>query len=386
MGARTSALVIAATAASTVAAADPSVSDRQILGEDRTWVLEDLQLRTTYLDQAGRGFQSQDGSLPGSEEMLVVQPAALVTLRQSERVVHRISIPIDAITAASPDAVDATTSASRFNIAGDLDVRTAIELSDVDTLTTRFTGHAEEWLGGVTLGAGYKRALADDNASVSINGSFGFDVFDDHDHFGSYLGKTGRATSNVSIAGSQVLSPTTVADASYGVTYQRGTLRTGWNAVPIMDGRLTDEIFPRGRLRHALMAGLAQHVPQTRSTLKARYRFYADDFGLRAHTINATVYQYVAGWLYVRGGYRFHDQDGVDFFTTSLASDFTDDTLRTADSDLAPMSAHELSIGLATVRGRGPLRRWSVSAEALYYDRSNDLRILAVSLGLGRVL
>ena len=44
-------------------------------------------------------------------------------------------------------------------------------------------------------------------------GTFGFDVFDDHDHFGTYLGKTGRATSSVNVGGSQLLSPTTVIDA-----------------------------------------------------------------------------------------------------------------------------------------------------------------------------
>jgi CO/xanthine dehydrogenase Mo-binding subunit len=35
------------------------------------------------------------------------------------------------------------------------------------------------------------------------------------------------------------------------VTYQHGTLRTGWNAVPTADGMLTDEVLPRDRVRHA---------------------------------------------------------------------------------------------------------------------------------------
>lgn len=365
------------------AAAD--VTDREILGDDG-WRVEDLQLRTSYLDQNGRGFQSQDGPLPGSEEMRVIQPSMMVTLRQSERVVHTIALPFDAITAASPDAVDATTSASKHNIAGDLDIRTAIKLSDHGTLTTRFTAHAEEWLGGGTIGAGYKRSLADDNATLTINGSFGYDVFDDHDHFGTYLGKTGRATTNVSIAGSQLLSPTTILDASYGATYQKGSLDTGWNAVPVSNGDLTDEEFPRGRLRHALTAGVAQHIPKTRSTVKVRYRFYADDFGLQAHTIKATVYQYIVQWLYVSGGYRFHDQNRVDFFTEALAPGFNLLAHRTADSDLAPMHAHEVTFSLSTVRERGPLGKWWLSVDGLRYDRSNDLRILAFAFAIGRAI
>ncbi|MEO8699237.1 MAG: DUF3570 domain-containing protein [Kofleriaceae bacterium] len=360
--------------------------DSEIIGSDPGWRVEDIQLRTTYLDQDGHGFQSQDGALPGSEQMRVIQPSVFVTVRQSDRVVHKIALPIDAITAASPDAVDATTSASRSNVAGDLDLRTSITLTEHDTLTTRFVAHAEEWLGGGTIGAGWKRSLADDNATIAVSGTFGIDVFDDHDHLGSFLGKTSRSTGSLSVAGSQLLSPTTVVDASYGLTYQSGYLRTGWNSVPIDTGMLTDEIFPDDRVRHSLIAGLAQHVPQTHSTVKARYRFYFDDFGLRAHTIDASVYQYLVSWMYVRGGYRFYDQNGVDFFTTEVASGFTEDTLRTSDSDLAPFHAHEFSVQVATVRGRGPLDKWSLSAELFRYARSNDLTITAFSLGFGRML
>lgn len=361
-------------------------ADSEILGTDPGWRVEDLQFRTSYLSQRGRGFQSQDGSSPGSEAMFVVQPAALLTLRQNANIVHDISLPIDAISAASPDAVDATTSASKNNIAGDFEIRSAIKLSDRDTLTTRFVAHAEEWIGGGTLGAGWRRSFADDNATLSVNGTFGYDVFDDRNRFGDYLGKTGRATSSISAAGSQLLSPTTVVDASYGLTYQRGTLRTGWNAVPIDDGTLADEVFPRGRSRHAFTAGLAQHIPQTRSTAKVRYRFYLDDFGLRAHTMDVAAYQYVVDWLYVRASYRFHDQDGVDFFTTALPAGLGDNTLRTADSDLAPLRAHEYSLQITTVRDRGPFRRWSLSGEVLRYERSNGLGISLFALGLGRTM
>jgi len=368
------------------ASADPG--DAEIIGHERGWSIEDVQLRTTYLDQRGTGFQSQDGPVggPGGESMYIFQPSALITIRQSERVVHKIAVPIDAITAASPDAVDATTSASRRNVAGDFDLRSTIKLSDTDTLSTRFVAHGEEWIGGGTIGAGWRRSLADDNATISINGTFGVDVFDDHDHFGDFLGKTVRETTNLNVSGSQLLSPTTVLDASYGVTYQHGTLRTGWNAVPREDGMLADEVLPGSRLRHALSIRLAQHVPMTHSTVKARYRAYIDDFGLTAHTIDASVYQYLVDWLYVRGGYRYHRQSSVDFFTTSLPDGFTNTTLRTSDSDLAALHANEVSLELATVRDRGPLRKWSLSTEVLRYQRSNDLTITAVSLSVGRMM
>ncbi len=359
--------------------------DREILGGEG-WRLESLELRTMYLDQDGRGFQSVDDGTPGKETMFIVQPSLLINARQNERVSHALTLPFDAITAASPDAVDATSSASRFNIAGDFDLRTTIKLDDDDTLTTRFVAHAEEWIGGGTIGAGWIRSLADDNATVSVNGTFGVDVFDDRNHLGDFLGKTARATGSVHAGASQLLSPTTVIDGSYGATYQRGNLRTGWNAVPVEGGIVEDEVFPDGRLRQVLSLRVSQRVPVTRSTAKLAYRGYVDSFGLHANSIEASVYQYIVNWLYVRGSYRFYDQNGVEFYTESMPLGFDDSTLRTADSDLAPLSSHQYTVSLKTVRERGPLKKWSLSAELFRYTRSNDLAITAVSLGVGRVL
>lgn len=383
MVARTSLLVILLGAG----IADADSIDKEIIG-DQGWAFEDFTLRTSYLEQNGHGFQSQDGALPGGEHMTIFQPSALVTIRQSDKVTHQIAIPIDAITAASPDAVDATTQASRRNVAGDFDLRTSIKRDNGDTWSTRFVAHAEEWIGGGTIGVGWRRPLADDNATISVNGTFGLDVFDSHDHFGSFLGKTSRTTSSLNVGGSQLLSPTTILDGSYGITLQHGYLRTGWNSVPVADGTLEDEVFPRNRVRQSVTLRISQIIPTTRSTVKVRYRGYLDTFGLHANSIEGALYQYLGvDWLYARGAYRYYTQNGVDFFTTSLMVGFDDDTtLRTADSDLAPMHSNEYSLSLATVRGRGPLGKWSTSAELFRYKRSNDLSITAVSFSLGRLL
>jgi len=370
------------------AAADPEPDDSVIIGADPGWRIEDVQVRGSFFAQHGQGFQSQaGGDSPGSELMYMFQPSTLITVRQNANIVHQVMVPVDAITAASPDAVDAISTASRRNIAFDVDVRSKYKLNEHDTLTSRVMAHGEEPMGGGVIGIGWQRGLADDNASVSVNGSLGIDGFDDHDHFGDFLGKTARETLNANVSASQLLSPTTVVDGSYGVTYQHGTLRTGWNAVPTTDGLLTDEVLPRGRVRQALSARLAQFVPATRTALKAWYRLYHDGFGIDAHTIEASAYQYVASWIYVRGSYRFHHQDGADFFTTAIAKPFDDmTTLRTADSDLAPFDAHEWSVSATTVRGRGPWKLWSFSAELMRYTRSNDLRITVGSLSFGRLL
>src|SRR6185369_13620367 len=97
---------------------------------------------------------------------------------------------------------------------------------------------------------------------------------------------------------------------------------------------------------HAAAVRLAHHEPRTRSTGKLAYRLYLDDFGVTAHTVEASAYQYLTRRVYVRGGYRFHHQNGVAFYTSMYLGASLGDGLRTADSDLAPLGAHEVSVEL----------------------------------------
>lgn len=368
---------ITALAASTRA----DTGDAEILG-DHGWRVEDVELRTSYLAQRGRGYQSQAGERgePGSQEMWLVAPAARITLRQSDAVVHEVTLPVDVVSAASPDAVDATTSASRHNEAIALDVRSAIRRSEVDTITTRVAIHNEEHWRSATLGMGWRRGLADDNAAIALTGNVTGDYFRGLDHLGNIHDSETRATLNANLSAFQLLSPTTVVDGSYGITHQRGELSNGWNAVPVGPYRPYRELMPDRRTRHALAGRIAQHVPATRSTLKLWYRFYVDDFDLDAHTVRLDAYQWLGASLYVRGGYRFHRQEAVAFFTTSFDPG-SPIRYRTADSDLAAFDAHEWSVQLVSW-----FSRWRVTAELLHYTRDNDLVLTAVSFGAGRAL
>src|SRR4029079_15291055 len=134
----------------------------------------------------------------------------------------------------SPDALDAVSSASRRNEAAGGDLRTTFITSDTDSITTRVAFHWEEPLTSGTVGVGWRRSLADDNAAVAVNGSVTIDGFDINDQTGAYLEKGARSTTGVNVSVSQIVSPTTVVDATYGGTWHHGTLAQTWNAVPVM--------------------------------------------------------------------------------------------------------------------------------------------------------
>jgi hypothetical protein len=343
--------------------------------------LDDLELRTAFFSQTGRGFQSRAADRPdlaGSERATIWEPLFRLQLSDPTRTwTHDASLVVDVVSAASPDALDAISSASAVNEAVTLDITSTYHATSDERLSARYGIHFEEPFRSGWAGLGWSRDLADKNATIAVSGLVMVDLFDRLDWYGRRDGTTNRTTMTANVAASQVLSPTTLVDGSYGLTYQYGTLENTWNSVPL-DGGMTrgGERFPGPRLRHAFAGRISQHVPQTSSTLKASYRFYVDNYGLDAHTAEVMAYQYIGPWLYLRGSYRYHWQSGVRFYGEMFPADTME--ARTADSDLAPLHAHEWGVKLVMLAERSPLaalRRSSFDVSFFRYRRSNDLTV-----------
>jgi hypothetical protein len=128
--------------------------------------------------------------------------------------------------------------------------------------------------------------------------------------------------------------------------------------------------LPTERVRHALVGRLAQFLPWN-GAFRGYYRFYTDDWGIVAHSLEGQLMQRLTPMIYVGGLYRFHTQTGPYFFTT-LAP--VDATLRTADSDLAPLQSNTIGgkiVGDVPVRGLVHILHFEVEYDR--YFRSNNL-------------
>ena len=375
-------LVCASFCAAAVGHAEPA-SDAAILGAaDPGARVDEFRLRLTSYAQEGHGYQSKAGSLagPGSERALIVQPMLLVGIRQSPRIHHEVVIPVDIVSAASANALDVVSHASAVNEAIGIEVTSRFDLTDDDQLTSNITWHEEEPFGSGSFGLGYQRSLADDNAVLGISGQATFDRFDYLQPNGDRYGRRNRTALNGNLSFLQLLSPTTVFDASYGLTFQQGTLETSYNSVPLEGGTArVNERFPHSRTRHAVQARIAQHLPGSHTTLRAAYRYYTDSFRLDAHTAEFELHQYLLPRLIARGSFRYYTQSGVDFFTSAFS---TQDSLRlprTADSDLAPFQAREYGFKLSWLaRGLS-----SFDLGYFHYFRDNGLFANVFSCGYG---
>lgn len=365
-----------------IARADPA-GDAAILGRgDPSVRIDEFRLRMTTFYQDGRGYQSQAGTVagPGSERALIVQPMMLVGIRQSPRIHHEVVVPIDIVSAASANALDVISHASAINEAIGVELTSRFDLTDDDQLTSNLTWHEEEPFGSGSFGLGYSRSLADDNAVLGISGQATFDRFDYLQPNGDRYGRRNRTALNGNLSFLQLLSPTTVFDASYGLTFQQGLLETSYNSVPLEGGMSrTNELFPHTRTRHAVQARVAQHLPESHTTLRAGYRYYTDTFQLSAHTAEFELHQYVFPRLIARGSFRYYTQTGVDFFSTALPLQTSPLQPRTADSDLAEFHASEYGLKLLWLsRGKS-----SLDLSWFHYSRSNGLDANIVSFGYG---
>lgn len=345
---------------------------------------------STYFQRGHRGYQSQDrtvGTGPGGENVQIYQPIAFARIRQTRSIVHNVAVPIDIVSAASTDALDAIGHASRENEAGSIDVTTTLNADKDFRYILHYGFHIEEPFKAIFAGFGIAHDFAEHNATIASSVELIYDGVDDLQFWGEDLGWRSRGTANANVSISQILTPTTLVSASYGITTQFGELETSYNSVPIQTGGRMSERFPNARLRQALTLRISQMIQPTRTTLRASYRAYTDTFGLFAHTADIQAYQYVTRTWLLRASYRFHTQTGVDFFRTSVPLDFDTDQPRTGDSDLQRFDAHEVGGGVRIYLEDGPLTDSSRYVDAMYYrySRSNGLNVDLASIGYGQM-
>jgi hypothetical protein len=355
------------------ARADDTLSSTEILDRPADFRIESARLRFTHFDQDGHGYQSQadrpSPGEPGRETLDVEQIQAEVVARQG-KFTHRLWVPVDVVTAASPDALDAVSSASRLNVASTAEISTTYQANPSSELTIRGGAHLEEPFRSWLFGLGGAHSFADGNTTIAASSNQALDWFDIFLLDGERIGRRFRSSTNANVSVTQLLSPSTVALVGYGGTLQLGELSNGWNAVPLADGTLGLEHLPKLRHRHALVARLAQSLPW-RGVFKGLYRFYIDNWSILAHTAEGQLYQRLGRHFYLRGTYRYDGQLGARYF--NLSAPPGDTAFRTADSDLDTFRAHTLGIQAAIDIELGGTRILHLDLGYERFVRNNDL-------------
>ena len=228
-----------------------------------------------------------------------------------------------------------------------------------------------------------------------------------------------RQTYNITATYSQVLSKRLQVALSTELVSQNGLLSTPFHRVYFYDNPTPNpviavpgnfsapapsapktELLPRSRFKYPVSLRLNYYATDL-VQVRAFYRFYNDDFGIRAHTAELELPVKVTPFFVLYPFYRYHQQTAAAYFASYLAHSIGD-AYYTSDYDLSAFTAHKVGLGLryAPVYGLGRfhvpgqdaqgrprlMRLKSLDLRYAHYQRSTDLVANIVSFDLGFAL
>lgn len=150
-----------------------------------------------------------------------------------------------------------------------------------------------------------------------------------------------------SVTASQILSPVMIASITYDLAVLDGYQANVYRRVLVL-GDLKRESHPRERMRHAVAGTLRRYLKSSKTTLIGQYRYYQDDWGIRAHTPELRVVQDAGETVQVGLRYRYYTQDPADFWSPEYESG-PEPTLFTADYKLSRFSVHTIGMKFAVM-------------------------------------
>lgn len=362
----------------------------------------EISLLYSYYDQDGQHSAVTGGE--GTEDLQVQAPAIVYVYRWDS--LHRFSVNagVDIITSASTDKIDfRVSSASRH------DGRTHLEAGYDRLLPKRdlnlglsgsFSVESDYLSGG--LGLSMLKNWRPKNASLGVDlhaffdnlewGWLNPDYFHGHElvypqelRSVEWFDEVNRYSYSLSLAYQQVINRRMQAALLADVVFQEGLLSTPFHRVYFSDlGPPKVENLPRSRWK--LPLGLQLNVFATDFLiLRSYYRFYWDDFGIRAHTISLEApFKGVPLWS-VSPFVRFYTQTASDYFAPK-GEHLSSQEFYTSDYDLSSFHSFKTGLGLRYapfVRlGHTDVRLHSLSLRYAHYRRSDGLVANLLSFAL----
>jgi len=361
----------------------------------------DLQIN--FMDQIGHnGKQVQDGS--GNEHLLVYEPAVYVDSQITKNTNLFANALIDLWTSASEHIFDTNTGASGRSLraGGEIeDGGTAGNNGGMTSLQNRVAfdigvgqkigswkitprvGFSTEFdyrsfNGGIRV----EKNLLEDNLTLAL----GYQIFADRAlpfdaTTQKFLKWQSKTTQSIDASITQILSPSDLILAGYNFTVQSGFLEGTQNTVNVGGTRI-NEILPGTRDRNAAIFRYVHGWNDWLST-HVDYRFYFDNWGILANTLEPSMYfAFHEDDGLVKLYYRFHQQTASKYYADAFPRR---ETFMTSDSDLNKFLANEA--GALFSYGwnfkDSFVKTLTLSANAAHYQRTNGLRGEILGVGLG---
>lgn len=170
----------------------------------------------------------------------------------------------------------------------------------------------------------------------------------DDDDDGEGTESESKTITDMVVGVTQVISPRMLTQLNYGLGFTQGYLNDPYKIISIVEP-ITGETFayrtekrPDSRLRQTLFAKAVYHF--TEDVVHVSYRYYADDWGLRAHTTDLKYRLELGARHYLQPHLRYYHQGAADFFRHSLVGSVALPQYASADLRLAEMTSYTVGL------------------------------------------
>jgi hypothetical protein len=198
---------------------------------------------------------------------------------------------------------------------------------------------------------------------------------------GSTEGTKPRNSYSTSFTLSQVLTRRLQMILLADVAYQTGQLATLFHRTYFTDGTHKVENLPDTRFK--IPVGVrVNYFLGDRYILRTFYRYYKDDWGLAAHTIELETPVKITPFFSVSPFYRYYKQEGVRYFAPKGQHELNE-TYYTSDYDLSQLNSSMVGMGLRYSPPGGIAGASRFNAMELrygHYDRSTGLTSNIITL------
>ncbi|SIT77695.1 DUF3570 domain-containing protein [Pontibacter indicus] len=303
-------------------------------------------------------YYSQDGTHSpvtggiGTEQLTDVTPTVIVNVPLDTVTNLNISFGMDFYSSASTDNIDYNVSSASSS---DMRTHLNIGLSRRNYLSrsTRslFVGGSTEYdYQSVSVGAGWAQESRDGNRELSLMGMIYYDtwtlIYPEELRNGKSLVSTNKRQSyNLSATLSQVINQKMQASLSADIVYQSGLLSTPFHRVYFQEqAQAQVEQLPDQRLKYPIGLRVNYYVNDF-VTSRFFYRFYSDNWGITANTIELETPIKFGPFFSFYPFYRFHTQTAASYFAPYKAHSLSQE-FYTSDYDLSGFTSHKAGLGL----------------------------------------
>jgi hypothetical protein len=336
-----------------------------------------------------------------------------------------INVPIDSVNAISLfGGADAYTSASSDNIDSNVSSASMNDTRGYGTLSYNRknlkhsetygirAGYSKEFdYQSFSTGFSYTKEWNEGNTELNFTGQAFFDKWLGKEHsteliypemwLGDFLGyeklaNPNRYSYNAQLFLSQVLSTRLQIGLSAEIIYMAGLLSTPFHSVYFADKEDYEfdiERLPSSRLKIPFGVRL-NYFPLDFLVLRSYYRYYTDDFGINAHTVEFETPLKINSSFTVSPFYRYHTQTASKYFAP-MKEHLSSETYYTSDYDLSGLNAHKFGVGFKYYPTFGLLRSKPVfnthgvfmfkyvELRTALYKRNTNFTAFNVSINLG---